>query len=211
MYTPKPNAVADHARVRAMVAAAGAASLVTTGEDGYPEATFLPIIWSDDRVVAHMARANHHWHHIGTGAPCLLIVGGADSYVSPGWQPSKARHGRVAPTWNYESVLIRGRAVIHDDAGWLRTAVTDLTDVHEQGLADPWHVDDAPEAFTAGQLRGIVGVEISVEDVRAKSKLSQGRSDEDHAGIVCGLRRSGGDRDRAVADAMQATRDGRRP
>jgi transcriptional regulator len=206
MYIPKPNAVNDRATIEKMVASAGAASFVTTGDDGFPEATFLPIIWSGDRVVAHMARANKHWRHIAPGSPCLLIVGGADSYVSPGWQPSKARHGRVAPTWNYESVLIRGTAVIHDDPSWLRSAVTMLTDVHEEGFAEPWHVDDAPEAFTAGQLRGIVGVEITVEDVRAKSKLSQGRADDDHAGIVNGLCLTGRDRDRAVAEAMQAAR-----
>ncbi|MBO9522810.1 MAG: FMN-binding negative transcriptional regulator [Nocardioidaceae bacterium] len=85
MCVPRFNAVDDEQEIRAFVAAAGAAEVVTTGADGYPLATLLPVVWEGDRVVAHFARANPHWRQIGPDAPVLLVVRGAQAYVSPSW------------------------------------------------------------------------------------------------------------------------------
>ena len=48
-------------------------------------------------------------------------------------------------------------------------------------------MDDAPADYLAAMLRGIVGVEITVERLEGKRKLSQNRSDEDQRGAVAGL------------------------
>jgi transcriptional regulator len=208
MYVPQPNAVTDPDEVRAMVASIGSASFITTGSDGYPQATLLPVMWHGDRVVAHMALANPHWRDVRPGTPCLLVVDGADAYVSPSWYATKAEHGRVVPTWNYETVHLRGTATIHHDPDWLRDAVTRLTSTHESHRDVPWEVDDAPEAYVTGQLRGIVGLEVVVDDVQAKSKLSQNRSVADRAGVVAGLTATGEPRDAAVARAMRAQSNG---
>lgn len=170
-----------------MVAAYGAAELVTTGVDGYPRATLLPILWDGDVVVAHLARANPHWREITGDTPALLVCGGPQAYVSPGWYASKAEHGRVVPTWNYSAVHLTGRARVHDDPDWLREVVTRLTDHHETGRESRWRVTDAPASYVAGQLRAIVGVEVRVERVEAKAKLSQNRSEADRRGVVDGL------------------------
>lgn len=50
-----------------------------------------------------------------------------------------------------------------------------LTDHHEAGREHPWPVDDAPETFIHGKLKGIVGVEVSITRIEAKFKLSQNR------------------------------------
>jgi transcriptional regulator len=73
----------------------------------------------------------------------------------------------------------------------------------ESGRAEPWAVDDAPAAYLEQQLKAIVGLELVVERVEGKAKLSQNRSAEDRAGVVAGLRRTGLARDRAVAEAME--------
>lgn len=205
MYTPGFNAVTDEAEVRRMVAAVGSAQLVSTGPDGYPAATLLPVVWRDDVVVAHLARANEHWQHLD-GAAVLLVVTGPDAYVSPGWYAAKAEHGRVVPTWNYSVVQLRGRATVHQDPAWLRRAVDDLTDAHEAHRAQPWATDDAPAAFVDGQLRGIVGVEVLVERVEGKAKLSQNRSEADRAGVVTGLLAEPDPRATAVAGQMRVSR-----
>lgn len=200
---PRFNQVESEADIRAMVAQVGAAELITTGDDGYPRATLLPVLWEGDRVIAHFARANPHWQTIAPDAPALLVCAGAQAYVSPAWYATKAEHGRVVPTWNYSSVHLTGRVRLHDDVAWLRDAVTRLTDRHESGRADRWHVGDAPAAYIDGQLRGIVGVEMSVEKVEGKAKLSQNRSEDDRRGVVEGL--SGGSaEDAVVADQMRA-------
>lgn len=203
MYVPKLHAVVDEDEIRSMVAAIQAGWLVTTGRDGTPLATLLPIIWKDSTVIAHMAKANSHWREVQTEAPALLIVPGPDAYISPSWYASKAEHGRVVPTWNYTAVHLTGAVRIHQEPAWLRNAVAELTDLHEQGRERPWSITDAPDDFIDAQLRAIVGVEFDVHHIDAKAKLSQNRSQADQQGVIRGLQ---GEPDRssmAVAAVMQ--------
>ena len=187
MYVPHFNAWDDEPAIRRMVGEIGSAQLVTTGGDGYPLATLLPVVWRGDTVIAHFARANEHWKSIGEGQPALLVVTGPQAYISPTWYAAKAEHGRVVPTWNYSVVQLTGRATVHDDVDWLRGALDELVDHHEGHREAPWHRTDAPERYISGQLRAIVGLELVVERVEAKAKLSQNRSDADRAGVVTGL------------------------
>ncbi len=85
------------------------------GEDGYPLATRLPVVWDGDRLVLHIARANPHWRSIPSDrdVPALAVVTDAEAYVSPAWYATKAEHGRVVPTWNYSAVQITGRVRRH--------------------------------------------------------------------------------------------------
>lgn len=202
MYVPHHFAVHDDAEIRRMVDSIGSAQLVTVGGDGFPMSTLLPILWEGDTVIAHLARANPHWQQMDDGAPALLVVTGPEAYISPSWYPSKAEHGRVVPTWNYSAVHLRGRVHVHDDVGWLRTAVDDLVERHEGHRAHPWRTTDAPETYVSGQLRAIVGLEITVERVEAKAKLSQNRSAADQAGVIRGLAEEHSPGAAAVADAM---------
>ena len=192
LYVPRFN-VMDADGVRPFVDAVATAQLVTVGEDGVPDATFLPVLWEGDRLVGHLARANGHWRRIVDGSPALAIVTGADTYVSPSWYASKAEHGKVVPTWNYSVVHLRGRVTVHDDPGWVRALVTRLTDRHEGTRSEPWAVSDAPADYIDKNVRPIVGVEVFVETVDAKAKLSQNRSDEDRAGVARGLAADGHD------------------
>jgi transcriptional regulator len=150
-----------------------------------------------------MARGNAHWKAIEPGTPALAIVAGAQAYVSPSWYATKQEHGRVVPTWNYSAVHLTGHVTTHHDAGWLRDLVERLTERHEQGSAHPWSVHDAPADYVEKQLRAIVGVELTVERVEAKAKLSQNRSDEDRTGVVEGLEETGVVRDALVAGDMR--------
>ena len=198
-YVPRFNVMpADE--VRGFVEGVGTAQLVTVAGDGAPDATFLPVLWRDDRLVGHLARANPHWRAIRDGSPGLVVVQGPDAYVSPSFYASKREHGRVVPTWNYSSVHLRGPVRVVDDVDWLRELVGALTDRHEAPRGEPWAVEDAPSKYVEGQLKAIVGVELVVESVEAKAKLSQNRSVEDRAGVVAGLDGTAG---AAVADAMR--------
>ena len=190
LYVPRFN-VMDPDDVRPFVEAVATAQLVTVGEDGAPDATFLPVLWEGDRLVGHLARANRHWRRMVDGSPALAIVTGPDTYVSPSWYASKAEHGKVVPTWNYSVVHRRGAVVVPDDPEWVRSLVTRLTDRHEADRAERWRVTDAPSDYVDKNLRPIVGVEILVESVEAKAKLSQNRSDEDRAGVAAGLAADG--------------------
>lgn len=204
MYVPRHFAVDDPAAVDAFLAAHPAGQLVTVGPDGAPDVTLVPYVLDGDRVRVHLARANEHWRRVRDDAPGLFVVTGADAYVSPGWYASKREHGRVVPTWNYSAVHLRGTVRVHDDPEWLLDLVTSLTDRHESGRREPWAVTDAPERYVTGQLKAIVGVELLVEQVEAKAKLSQNRSVDDRLGTIAGLEAEPSAGTHDVARAMRA-------
>jgi transcriptional regulator len=204
VYTPPFNRADDEDELRRFVADVRVGWLVTSRAGAAPAASFLPLIWRAGTVVAHFAKANPHWREIEDDAPALVIVTGSDAYVSPSWYAAKAEHGKVVPTWNYSAVHLTGTARVHEEPEWLRTAVTDLTHQHESPRDTPWQVSDAPDPYVEGQLRGIVGVELTVTGVEGKAKLSQNRSDADREAVIEGLRAEGRPGDLAVADAMAA-------
>ena len=202
MYVPRHFSEVRDDVVVALMRAAGFGHLVVATATGF-ESSPIPFVVDDqlDHVRAHVARPNPIWKH----APCdaLLIVPVTDAYISPSWYPSKAEHGKVVPTWNYEVVHVHGRLVAHDDVEWVLRQIRDLTDTNEADLAAPWSVDDAPADYIASTQRGIVGINLDVVKFEAKRKLSQNRTAEDRAGVLDGLDGES-PRSRGVAQAMAA-------
>ena len=192
----------------------GAADLVTATEDGLL-ATMLPFVYepSVPALYGHVARNNDQWRKAAAGES-LAIVRGPDAYVSPSWYESKREHGRVVPTWNYVTAHVYGRLVVHDDPAWVEDVVRRLTAKHEAArLADDadgapaWSVDDAPRPFIEGQLRAIVGMELQITRIEAKSKLSQNRPVPDVEGVIAGLAARGDDRTAAAVKEANAARE----
>ncbi len=197
MYVPSHFA-ASSSLLASLLDAGALATLVTSGAGGL-QATPLPLLLVDGALQGHVARNNPQWQDSGSEA--LVIVSGPDAYVSPNWYESTREHGRVVPTWNYQVVHVYGRLVAHDSSSWTADLVRRLTARYEAGFDPEWTVDDAPPAFIEGQLRAIVGVEVVISRIEAKSKLSQNRTEADAAGVVEGLA-SGSAPDQAVAAAM---------
>lgn len=122
----------------------------------------------------------------------LAIFQGPQAYVTPSWYASKAEHGKVVPTWNYVVVHARGVISLVREPGWLLAHLKALTDAHEGGRPAPWAVSDAPDAFVARQLRGIVGIEIEITSLDGTWKVSQNKAPSDRAGVVEGFAGAGG-------------------
>ena len=134
----------------------------------------------------HMAKNNAQLQALAHSETVLWVFHGPNVYVSPAWYPSKQLHGKVVPTWNYMLVEAQGQVKVFTDADELLHLVTDMTNEHEQQRVSPWQVDDAPAQYVQSQLRGIVGIEMEVSQLRGKFKLSQNRSDEDQCGVISG-------------------------
>ncbi|WP_052401888.1 FMN-binding negative transcriptional regulator [Muricoccus aerilatus] len=202
LYIPPAFREEDPAVLRGLIAASRLAILTSNGPEGVPLVTPLPLVLDGDHLLGHLARANPHWQALAAAPRALAVFMGAEAYVSPGFYPSKAEHGRVVPTWNYEAVTVEGAVEVFEDPARLLDAVSRLTGRHEEGRAEPWAVTDAPAAFTAAQLKGIVGIRLLIERVLGKRKLSQNRSAPDREGVREGLAASADPRDRAAAEAM---------
>ncbi len=204
-FEPDPETVTD------LLLNHGAGDLITSTEAGLL-ATMLPFLFDPPgsrtdtgplgSLVGHVARNNGQWRTPASGQG-LAILHGPDGYISPAWYETKREHGRVVPTWNYLTAHVYGQLVIHDDVAWLEVLVRRLTEKHESSRVEPWSVDDAPPGYFAGQLKAIVGVELRIERIEAKAKLSQNRSEADIDGVIAGLDEIGRD---DLAQAMRRVR-----
>ena len=117
-------------------------TLITLNDSGELQADPIPFLIDTGprehgTLRGHVARANPVWRETNTQAEVLVVFQGAQSYVSPGWYPSKAEHGKVVPTWNYVVVQARGRLHAIDDAAWVRALVARLTARFESAQAAP--------------------------------------------------------------------------
>ena len=207
MYQPRHFEETRTEVLHALVRSHPLATLVTIGPQGL-EANHIPLYLrvqdaGPALLVGHVARANTLWQDTDLSVPVLAIFHAQQHYVSPGWYATKAQHGKVVPTWNYEVVHAKGRLQVHDDAVWVRQQMTELTTQQERSMAHPWSVDDAPREYTDTMLRHVVGISIAVEHWSGKRKLSQNQPADNQRSVIAALRTLGGDSAGAMAKAIQ--------
>ena len=196
MYQP-PHFREDRLEVQhGLIRAHPLGLLVTAGPDGLV-ANPVPFLIDPGEgagtLRAHVARANGQWRELEAVADCLVVFQGPQDYVTPSWYATKRETGKVVPTWNYATVHAWGRPRVIEDPAWLARQTHDLTRAMEEPRPAPWAVEDAPADYIAGQVRGIVGIEIPIARIQAKWKMSQNRSAADQAGVVAGYRAEGRD------------------
>ena len=207
MYNPSSFAINDLDELRQQILGTRLAMVVTHGEQGL-QASHLPLLFKPDEgpngtLYGHFAKANLQWKDLQNGAQALVIFAGADAYVSPGFYPGKAEHGKVVPTWNYVAVHAYGTAEVFTEADRLLSLVSALTDRHEASRAQPWKVADAPADYIEGMLKAIVGFALPIQRLEGKRKLSQNRNSADIAGVREGLAASPDAHDQALAHLMR--------
>ncbi|TAM97257.1 MAG: FMN-binding negative transcriptional regulator [Rhodanobacteraceae bacterium] len=183
--------------------------LVTKPADGFAT-SYLP--WELDAgrgkygtLVGHLARYNPQWRVPTTGADALVVFQGPHAYVSPSWYPGKREDPRQVPTWDYCAVEARGKLVTFGDDARLYQLLTRLTERNEAGREHRWHVTDAPDDYVRAEMRHIVGIEIEIESLVGRYKLSQNRNAADQEGARAGLAAAPTERERDLAKAIQAT------
>lgn len=203
MYPPANFVVDDPQTLAAMLASVRLGALVTHGETGF-SVTHMPFVHdaATNVLQGHVAGVNPQ--HGAGETQAVAIFQPAQAYVSPAYYPSKAEHGRVVPTWNYEALHVHGRLRWSRDPVWLRAHLERLTARFEAGRAAPWALADAPADYLERLIRGIAGAELVIERVEGLRKLSQNKGDPDRLGVIEGLSASADLDDRGVAAAMRA-------
>jgi transcriptional regulator len=189
-------------------------ALVTLGTNGLT-ANHIPFL-IDARaegrraLIGHVARNNTVWQDPGDGADALVIFQGTSAYISPNWYPSKQATHRVVPTYNYAVVHVHGPLIVRDDPKWLRGVVGKLTKRFEASQPQPWKMADAPSEYVAEQLANIIGIEIPIQRMTGKWKVSQNRTPADSAGVVAALSASPEPSNRAMAELVASQLAGER-
>ena len=161
-------------------------TVVTTGSDGLPQVTLLPVVYrrdGDDILIeGHWARPNPQAGHAG---PALVLVHGPHGYVSPGWYPDKETQARV-PTWNYAAAELRGTLEPVTDPDALIDMLDRLSARYEAQVGGDW--DLLPiEPRQRRMLAGIIGFRFRARQVQIKLKLSQNHPQANQHGVIDAL------------------------
>jgi transcriptional regulator len=211
MYIPKFNEETRVPVLDQLMRSHPLASLVTMGSSGL-FATHLPVVLhrdSDRHAVlrGHLSRANQQWREYDPSVSALAIFAGPQHYITPNWYPEKAVTGKVVPTWNYAVVHAYGALRVIEDPAWLLTHLNLLTDTHEASSPAPWRVSDAPAGYVESIAKGIVGIELTIERLEGKWKVSQNQTEQTRVSVADGL--AGLDTEASLA--MRALVNGERP
>ena len=191
LYTPEHFSVADRSRIVQFIHDYSFGQLISEIESR-PFVTHLPFLLNAEAnlLQGHIARANPHWQNLDN-RQVLVVFMGPHGYVSPSWYQEPG-----VPTWNYQAVHVYGKVRCISNPGQLSELVQRLTDHHESRLAEPWRAE-----FESSRLRGIMGIEIAIEDIHGKFKLSQNRSDQERLDVAGQLHKLGNS---SLAEAMLA-------
>ncbi|WP_371164776.1 FMN-binding negative transcriptional regulator [Buchananella felis] len=178
MYVPAHFVLPpDH--VEAILSDVVFGNLVTTHADG-PQATPLPFYRDRERgvLVSHLVRNNPQATTPITG-PGLLLVERGDSYVSPTWYATNAAMPNV-PTWDYITLQVRGAVTVDLSPEAALEAARRLTAFYEPDSV----LDAVGQAKLERMARAIAAVEISLDEVVGKAKMSQNRHPDDVLSVI---------------------------
>lgn len=194
MYVPEHFKVSEQEEIFSFLDANAFGQLISLQDDRLT-CSHLPFLPSSDRkhLHCHLARQNGQWQQIA-GQQVLITFLGPHDYVSPSWFQTPG-----VPTWNYQAVHVYGHCRVFETPEELATLVDSLSRRYESAFEIPWE----PQ-YRDAMLKAIVGVEIEIEDIQCKYKLSQNRPAEDQQGAIDRLDELGST---PLANAMRNTLD----
>ena len=163
MYLPKHFAETDIGVMHGLMRTHPFATLVTQGPDGL-DANHIPLhldpsAGPNGTLRGHIARANPLANDSTVNRKILAIFKGPDCYISPSGYATKAEHGKVVPTWNYAAVHAHGEL----------------------------RLIDAPADYIDKMLGAVIGIEITIDRLVGKWKVSQNQPAANQASLIAAL------------------------
>jgi transcriptional regulator len=207
MYVPAHFEVTDIAILRDMIVKYPLGTWIVSNSDELV-INHIPFLFEPNRgthgaLIGHVARANPVWKDLSADTSSAVVFQAEQGYISPSWYPTKKSDPRAVPTWNYSVVHVHGVARAIEDKPALLSIVSELTHQHELHRDHPWSVSDAPPDYIDKLLGAIVGIEIAIDSIQGKFKLSQNRSADDRQGVITGLHRTNNPASLVLAERMQ--------
>jgi len=180
MYIPKQNLITDEQEAISFMQRYSFATIVTV-TDSIPSATHLPFVVSqrDGKILltSHFAKANPQAGELLAGNP-LVIFAKPHAYISPKHYESE----KSVPTWNYIAIHAYGKASLIDNPETKAQLLEQTIKFYEADYLKQWN--NLPQDFKLNMMKGIVGFEIVVDELQAKKKLSQNKTEKERQSII---------------------------
>ncbi|KAK9234196.1 putative FMN-binding domain-containing protein [Lipomyces kononenkoae] len=134
---------------------------------------------------------------------------------------TKPDTAKVVPTWNYAATQIYGKLSLYYDSktsetgAFLAKQLHDLSENSERSIMgytggdspEPWKVADAPERYIDIMQRNIVGIEIRINKIEGKFKMSQEKRGGDLEGVIKGFANLGSETGDAISALVKERAD----
>ncbi len=148
-------------------------------------------------LYGHVAKKNPLLSGLGNAPKVTINFLGDHAYISPNWYLTNDQ----VPTWNYQAVVVEGKATTLNEDGTLKV-ITHLSALHEEQFEQPWTMDKLTEKKTNAMLRAIVGFKIDITKISGKSKMSQNKDQKNKDSLISGLRSQDSNASQKVAEIM---------
>jgi transcriptional regulator len=200
MYVPSTNKFEDEQQAISFMQRYSFATIITV-KDGVPTATHLPFIVKQggDQIIlrSHFAKANPQATDI-IDNNALVIFTEPHAYISPKHYEKE----QSVPTWNYLAVHAYGKCVLLNSNEDKASLLEETINYYEAEYLKQWQ--GLPDAFKQNMMQGIVAFEIIVNDLQAKSKLSQNKTKQERDSIISELSQAETSTEKDIAQYMSS-------
>ncbi len=200
MYIPSFNKFEDRQQAIAFMQRYSFATIVSV-KDALPVATHLPFLVkqvSDEIILlSHFAKANPQSKDI-LNNNALVIFTEPHAYISP----KNYEKVESVPTWNYLAVHAYGKCMLLDEEENKEALLKETIKYYDADYLKQWEV--LPDQYKQNMMKGIVAFQIVVDDLQAKSKLSQNRTEKERENVINALSHSDNTNEKETAEYMAA-------
>jgi transcriptional regulator len=179
---------------------------IVTVKDGVPTATHLPFIVTqkDNQIIlrSHFAKGNPQAADIIDNRALVIFIE-PHAYISP----KHYEKTESVPTWNYLAVHAYGKCVLLNGEENKAALLKETIQYYEADYLKQWN--NLPDDFKQKMMKGIVAFEIELDDLQAKSKLSQNKTEKERENIISELGHSGNLNEKDLAEYMASLKKGK--
>ena len=172
---------------------------IITSDNGKPIATHLPFVITErnDEIIltSHFAKANSHSKKMQQ-KEVLVIFTEPHAYISPKLYDKKEN----VPTWNYISVHTYGTAKILESNTEIINVLEQMIKSYDTEYLNQWN--ELSKDYKAKMVKGIVALEIRINELQFKEKLSQNKSENEQNKIINNLAKSESGNEVLLAEYM---------
>ena len=200
MYIPSFNKFEDRQQTVVFMQRYSFATIVSV-KDGIPVATHLPFLvkQKEEKIIllSHFAKANPQAADI-IDPRALVIFAEPHAYISP----KNYEKAQNVPTWNYLAVHVYGKCTLLEGEENKAALLEETIKYYDAAYLSQWNGLSAE--YKHKMMNGITAFQMVVDDLQAKAKLSQNRSDAERANIIHSFEDTENTNEKEMAEYMRS-------